>query len=203
MDMEEIRKDLEGMLSPKRYAHSLGTEDMAVFLAERHDCDCQKVRLASLLHDCAKDLTFEIQKDYIIRYGVVLDEIEMKTPGLWHAAISQALVRDRFDIWDLEILHAIRIHPTGDMNMTYVDKIVILSDYLEPNRGFIDNKEIKDIAMDNLDQALFMVLTSKLLYVIKKGTLIHPRVIEARNGLLSLGFIGREGIIDSYPAKSL
>ncbi|MDI6703885.1 MAG: bis(5'-nucleosyl)-tetraphosphatase (symmetrical) YqeK [bacterium] len=186
MDIEKIRKELKKMLSSKRYVHSLATEEMAAFLAKQHNYESHKVRIASLLHDCAKDLPLDTQKDYIMRYEIVLDEIELKEPKLWHAAISQELAKRKFNIYDSEILQSIRIHPTGDKDMTSVDKIVVLSDYLEPNRNFRDNEKIKVIAMKDLNQATILVLTSKLLHVIKKGSLIHPRTIEARNDLLSI-----------------
>ena len=45
-----------------------------------------------------------------------------------------ALAEEKYDIHDPEILHAIKVHTTGEPDMNMLDKIVYIADYIEPLR---------------------------------------------------------------------
>ncbi len=44
--------------------------------------------------------------------------------------------KKEFSISDDEVLEAIRVHTTGKVHMSTLDKVIFLADYIEPNRDF-------------------------------------------------------------------
>ena len=55
---------------------------------------------------------------------------------LWHAPAGAALVKTEVGITDEDILSAIRFHTSGRPNMTLLEKVVYVADYIEPGRRF-------------------------------------------------------------------
>lgn len=184
LSKQEISKKLKTMLTPHRYAHSLGVQATAVDLAHRYGVDTHKAAIAALVHDCAKDLDAKSMLDLIKKYGLVLDEIYLKQTELVHAPLGAEMARDLFDIQDKEILDAIRYHTTGRTGMSPLEKIIYLADYIEPGRNFDGVEEIRQEARHDLDKAVVMAMDSTILYVIQKGGLIHTNTVSARNDLL-------------------
>lgn len=58
----------------------------------------------------------------------------MSNPGLLHAKAGMVLAEEEYGIKDTQILHAIRVHTTGEADMGLLDKILFVADYIEPNR---------------------------------------------------------------------
>lgn len=181
---QEISQRLERMLTPKRYRHSLGVQATAIELASLYGADVYKASIAGLIHDCAKDLNADQIHALIKKYGLALDEIYLNQLELVHAPLGAAIARDLFDIQDEDILNAVRYHTTGRVAMSLLEKIIYLSDYIEPGREFDGVKEIRQEARQDLDEAVIMAMDSTIIYVIKRKGLLHPNTINARNYLL-------------------
>ena len=73
--------------------------------------------------------------------------MEQKNPSLLHAKLGVYYAKHRYEIDDEQILAAIRWHTTGRPEMTLLEKIVFLADYIEPNRKLIPGlTQIRQIA---------------------------------------------------------
>lgn len=166
-------------MTKERFLHVLKVKEIAFEIAKFHNTDKEKLELASLLHDIAKDIPKEEAEGLIKKHRIILDEIEKKEPGLWHGKIGAGLAYERFGIKDPEILETIRYHSTGSPNMSLIFKILYIADYLET----CSNPEIKDIAKRNIDASLKMVVSKKIEYVLKKGCLLHPRSVDLWNNI--------------------
>ncbi len=187
IDTAQIEPELKEMLSEKRYTHCLNTQKIASFLAQHYVVNPQKVRIAALLHDCAKDLSVDLLKDYIRKYEIVLDEIEKNESQLWHGPVGAVLVKEKFGITDEEIGRAIRIHSTLDKNASTLEKIIYVSDYMDYRESKEDEKSyerLKNIAITELDIVTFWIVNFKILDILKYRGVIHPKSIEARNELV-------------------
>ena len=68
-------------------------------------------------------------------YGIALDALEKKALKLLHAKTGAALARDVFGVDD-EIYNAILWHTTGKPDMTVLEKVIYLADFIEPTRDF-------------------------------------------------------------------
>lgn len=177
----EYKKILKGLLKESRYIHSMGVSDTAAQLAEQVGIDVEKARLAGLVHDCAKN----IPKDKLLpeceKRGYTPDEIEAENPELLHAPLGALMLKELFGITDYEIEEAVRHHTVAGRNMSELDKIIYLSDMIEPSRNFVGVDELRQAAKEDLDKAFLMSLEQSLMFVIQKGALAHPNTLYARN----------------------
>ena len=129
-----IKKLLKQNLSDKRFLHSLGTADEASRLAKRFNLDENKAYIAGLVHDCAKNMSDDELLDIIknkVRTGFL--DSEIKNPKTYHAIAGVYIAKRDFEIDDSEILNSIRNHTIGRIDMSLFEKIIFLSDKIEPN----------------------------------------------------------------------
>ena len=185
MDLDLIKISLKKILGEERLEHSVNTSKIARKLAIKYDYDADKAEVAGLLHDCAKDLDYKTLEKMVFEYNIELDEIIRKIPKLLHPLVGAVIAKKEFNIQDAVILKAIKAHSTGAAQMSLLDKIIYLSDKIEPLRNMNGVEEVRKMAEINLDKAVLMALNMGLLYLISKDLLIHPISIEARNNILS------------------
>jgi len=185
VDLDLIKISLKKILGEERLEHSVNTSKVARKLAIKYDCDADKAEVAGLLHDCAKDLDYKTLEKMVFEYNIELDEIIRKIPKLLHPLVGAVIAKKEFNIQDAVILKAIKAHSTGAAQMSLLDKIIYLSDKIEPLRNMNGVEEVRKMAEINLDKAVLMALDMGLLYLISKDLLIHPISIEARNNILS------------------
>jgi len=184
MTIEQMKERLQGTLKPKRYIHSLGVCDTAVRLAKLYGADEEKAYLAGLLHDCAKCFDNETQTEMCRKYGVELTEDDILCPPVIHAPLGAAVARAEYGIEDKEILRAIALHTTGGKDMTALDKIIYISDMIEPSREYPGVEELRRAAENGLDSAILLSLRRTLEFNLAKNKIIHPDTITAWNSLI-------------------
>ncbi len=185
MDIDLITLRLKEILGEERLKHSVNTSKVARRLAIKYNYNADKAEVAGLLHDCAKDLDCKSLEKIVLKYNIELDEIVQKIPKLLHPLVGAIIAKKEFNVQDPVILKAIKAHSTGAAQMSLLDKIIYLSDKIEPLRDMNGMEEVRKIAEIDLDRAVLMALDKGLLYLISKNLLIHPISIEARNNILS------------------
>ena len=114
MEVKEIKKKLKKSLDKQRYQHTLGVMYTAGCLAMANGYPIEKAMLAGLLHDCAKCLSTEKKIGLCVKKNIDITEVEISNPGLLHAKAGMVLAEEEYGIKDAQILHAIRVHTTGD-----------------------------------------------------------------------------------------
>lgn len=176
--LEKLRPVALSFLKHKRIPHVLGTEQEAIRLALRYGADVQKARVAALLHDCTKKLDMEEQLALCRQYGIRLDELEQRALKLLHAKTGAAIARDLFGVDD-EIYSAIYWHTTGHANMTLLEKIMYLADYIEPTRNFPGVNELRAACNESLDKGLRMGLEMTIQEMHDRGNPVHSATLEA------------------------
>lgn len=166
MPVEVIKKHLREELKHSRYIHTLGVMDTAVHLAEKHGCDVHKAQYAGLLHDCAKCISDDEKIAICRSHDVEISDAELAQPSLLHAKCGEIFAEEKYGVTDPEILHAIRVHTTGCPAMNLLDKIIFISDYIEPNRDQAPHlKELRQMAESDLDQTLYQILDDTISYL--------------------------------------
>ena len=184
MEYNEILVTLANELRPARFRHCRDVSQTAVRLAERWDADIEKARLAGILHDCARNLKGEELLKTSRQYGMIPSSLEMLQPALIHAPLGAIIAERRFGISEPQVLQAIRRHTTGAPQMTLLDKVIYLSDCIEPGRNFSGVRKIRDMAVEDLDAAVLLAYEHSILFVVANGGLLHPNTVEGRNSLL-------------------
>lgn len=181
---EEIKKYLSDNLSADRYEHSLSVSETAVRLAERYGCDRDKAKLAGLVHDCGKNLKDEKMLNIIENNGYNIEAMFKNNGNLMHGLAGAIIARAEMGIEDEEIFNAVAFHTTGRKNMSLLEKIIYIADYIEPLRKFPGVEELRGLTFENLDEALLLSFNNTIKYVLSKKQLVHPDTIDARNYLL-------------------
>ncbi len=184
LDLNSIMKYLENSISPKRYIHSINVSKTAKKLAEYYEGDAAKAEIAGLVHDCARDLDSSLQLDCLKKEGIAADDLTLSVKELLHGPAAVHICRKVFAIEDEEILNAVRYHTTGKENMSLLEKIIYLSDFIEPARSFPGVEEMRGLAFRNPDKALLMAFNSSIEYVLSKNGFLHIDTIMARNYVL-------------------
>ena len=175
MELKKIRKLLENELDQKRYEHTLGVEYTAAALAMAHGESVEKAVYAGLLHDCAKGIDDDKKILLCEKYGLPVSDIERANPGLLHAKLGAYLAEHEYGVTDGDILNAIEWHTTGRPDMTMLEKIVFVADYIEPNRKPLPNMELdRKLAFSDLDAAVRQILSDTLLYLVEGSKAVDP-----------------------------
>ena len=182
LDIKALRPAALSFLHARRVPHVLGTEETAVKLAERYGVNTEDARTAALLHDCTKRLHMPEHLAICERHGIVLDELERKTVKLLHAKTGAALARELFGVNDA-VYEAISWHTTGKAGMTTFEKVLYLSDYIEPTRNFDGVERLREAVWRDLDEGLLLGLTMTVEEMRAKGYVIHPNTMGAIESL--------------------
>ena len=184
LDLNSITEYLGKTISSKRYTHSINVSKTAKKLAEFYGYDAFKAEIAGLVHDCARDLEKPLQLKCLKEEGIEADELTLNIEELLHGPAAVHICRKVFAIEDEEILSAVRYHTTGKENMSLLEKIIYLSDFIEPSRSFPGVEELRGLAFKNLDKALLLAFNSSILYILSKNEYVHINTILARNHVL-------------------
>ena len=159
-DMKAYQKKLKHEMDDGRYQHTLGVMYTCAALAMRYEYDIQKAQLAGLLHDCAKCIPNGKKLKLCEKHNIQITEVERRN--------------------DREIVSAILNHTTGKPNMSLLDKIVYVADYIEPRRNKAPNlPEVRKLAFLDLDEALYKILSDTLNYLDKGSGEIDEMTLKA------------------------
>lgn len=185
MTIEQIQDKLKETLSPKRFRHSLGVMETAVKLAEQYGVDVKKAQLAGLLHDCAREMKVEEILKICSQNNIEVDSICAKQPKLLHGPVGSVVAREEYGIEDEEILSAIYCHTTGRREMSTLDKIIFLADYIEPGRDFSGVDKVREAVFEDLDNGMVVSLISIIKHLVKKRELIQLDTIDTWNYIIN------------------
>ncbi len=175
-----IEQKLAAVQNEHRFRHTLGVTYTACSLAMRYDCDMQLAWTAGLLHDCAKHMSGLELRDLCYRERLNVTPFEIEHPALLHAKAGAFLARKQYGITDLSILEAIRWHTTGKPDMTLLEKIIFVADYIEPNRDRAPNLDhLRHLAFEDLDQCVLEVLRGTVSYLSRNPKSMDSMTLDA------------------------
>ena len=150
---------LKAKVKETRYIHTLGVIYEAMLLSSIYGANIDKARIAATLHDYTKYLDPTKEKEIMIKYYGYNTYTRYPQP-IYHGFTSAIIVKEEFDIDDNEILDAIRYHSIGRTDMSLLEKIIYVADYTEPNRKSEESRRIHEIALKDLDLALYYSMKS-------------------------------------------
>ena len=186
LELPELRACSYSMIRHKRVAHVMGVEEEAVKLAKFWGADAELARHAAILHDCTKYLDLDAQLQLCAKYGIPLDGLERQAVKLLHSKTGACIAKYVFGEPD-EVYEAIFWHTTGKADMTLLDKVLYMADYIEPNRDFEGVDQLRKLAYQDLDQAMLLGVDSTIRDMEERGYLIHTNTLNARQWLLNQG----------------
>ena len=178
-ELATLRDEVASRLSEKRFAHTLGVEDMAIRLGEIFLPDeISQLRAAALLHDVAKEINADTQRRLVDECHFFGEKMET-VPEALHSFSGVAVIMLEFPRYSTdEILHAVMYHTLGDPAMNLFSEIIFLSDYIEQGRKYQ--------SCINVRNSLFEALSSAATYEERVKALHTATVASINNTMLSL-----------------
>ena len=189
--MLEEYKDLQKMIhkemDDKRFVHTMGVAYTASAMAMAYGEDFKRAYLAGLLNDCAKCHTNPEFITLCEEYGIPITESEYENPFLLHGKLGAYQAKHKYNINDEEILSAITWHTTGKPDMTLLEKIIFIADYIEPDRKELPNiSEIRKTAFSDIDKAMVLISGSTIKYLEDNGRSIDNITRDTYNYYLNI-----------------
>lgn len=180
LSRETVINRVREVISKERFDHVLRVEQRAVELAEMYEADIEKVSIAALTHDFAKEQPDEEMRDTIISENMDLELLNYGN-NIWHGPVGAILVKKQLRVSDNEILEAIRNHTIGSPNMGLIEKIIYTADFTEPDRDFEEAEEAYRKSQESLDKAIAYITRQTIKKLVKQRKKIYPKAIETYN----------------------
>lgn len=184
-DFSLYLEDLKGKVSKKRFIHSMNVAKAAQMLAEIYGVDAQKAKLAGLMHDIAKEMTHEEHIAVLEDAPEVMKELENISVKLWHGPVGSVYLKQKYGIYDEDILNAVRYHTTGRKNMSLLEKIVFVADHISEERKWPDVTYLRGLAKVDLESAMLAKLSTAIKRCIFKVMEINKNTFETYNQIVS------------------
>ena len=162
----KLEKKLKKYMDEERFIHTQGVMYTACALAMCHNADMNQARLAGLLHDCAKCIPNSKKLKICQRENIPVSAAEEASPDLLHAKLGVYISKEKYGVTDREVLQAVRYHTTGRPEMTLLEKIIYIADYIEPGRDKAPNlPTVRRLAFQDLDETMYVILKDTLEYL--------------------------------------
>ncbi|MFJ8063075.1 bis(5'-nucleosyl)-tetraphosphatase (symmetrical) YqeK [Psychrobacillus sp. NPDC096426] len=183
MKFEHVMEKMKDRMTEKRYIHTRGVALTAVHLAQKYEEDTEKAELAGILHDSVKYAEKEWLREKIIseKMNPILLEFHHE---LWHAPVGSYVAKNEFKINDEDILNAIKYHTTGRAGMSRLEKIIYVSDMIEPSRSFPGVEFLREKAELDLEDAMIRCIQHSMTFLIEKKQPVFPDSFHCYNDLI-------------------
>ena len=176
----ELQNQLKDVLTEKRYTHTMGVQHTAACLAMCYGENMEKALIAGLLHDCAKCLSNEELLHECEKYQLEIAPVERRNPFLLHGKLGAYYAKQKYGIEEDDICQAISYHTTGRPNMTMLEKIIFIADYVEPMRKEIEGlSKVRHLVFTDIDKAVYLALKGTLQYLKKQQGEIDEMTVKA------------------------
>ena len=178
LPMDRLEEIVVSLLKPNRVAHVLGCRDTAVELARHWGADETDAARAGILHDITKAIDGPLQLTLCGTYGKILSDFSKRYPKTLHA-LTGSMVAERIFGENKAVVSAIAHHTTGKADMSLLEKIIYVADYMEPNRDFPGVEKLRELAYSDITAALKLGLEMTLEHLNRQGNEVSPESREA------------------------
>lgn len=197
--LDNLRNSIRGLMSSRRFEHTLGVEKMACRLGELFCPDKLDIlSAAALLHDITKELTIAEQEQIYKAHGEEMSAEERLSVAIIHSKSASLVIPEKFPRFACdEIISAVRWHTTGRENMSLVEKLIYLADYIDETRDYADCIALRNMFFDaepqkmsyserieHLNRVLIHSFDITLRDLVEKKRLVNADTVKARNSLI-------------------
>lgn len=187
LDIDTLRKIALTLIAETRVPHVLGCEQAAESLAGRWGANVTDAKRAAILHDVTKALSLREQLILCKKYDIITDMLERSQSSLLHSKTGAAVAEFVFGE-NPQVCAAIRTHTTGSGDMSLLQRIIYLADYIEPNRKLDGIDELRRLSYEDIDKAMLLGMNMTIESLVSKGKHVHPRVYAAIDTLREPGY---------------
>ena len=154
MTYEQYEQEVQRHRTEKRFYHSQCVAQEAARLAQQYGADVEKARLAGILHDIMKDTPPEQQSKILQDSGILLTKTQRHNRKLWHALAGAAYLQQTLQVKDGDIVEAVRCHTSGKKDMSLLEKVLFVADYISADREYPGVERMRQAAYRSLEEAI-------------------------------------------------
>ena len=154
MTYEQYEQEVQRHLTEKRFYHSQCVAQEAARLAQQYGADVEKARLAGILHDIMKDTPPEQQLKILQDSGILLTKTQRHNRKLWHALAGAAYLQQTLQVKDGDIVEAVRCLTSGKKDMSLLEKVLFVADYISADREYPGVERMRQAAYRSLEEAI-------------------------------------------------
>ncbi len=185
--LAEMTLKVRERVSEERFEHIVSVSKTAEHIAATYGSDEKKARLAGILHDWDKGLNNKAIREKCEKYDITGEVGEWTIahmPQLLHGPTAAAEFKSRFRRFPKDVINAIRVHTTADIEMSNLDMIIYVADAIEPTRQYPELEELTEMvgsaSLFELYRSVYRYWTIKL---IERNKVLHPKTIDIWNNL--------------------
>ena len=162
-DLKELEIKVREGMNESRFRHTLGVMYTAAALAMKYGAGqsedfITRTMVAGLLHDNAKLTDDAKLLDFCYEKNIMVSDCERENAFLLHGKGGAYFAKVEYGIDDEDILNSITWHTTGRPDMSLMEKIIFVADYIEPRRYKQKNlSEIREMAFTDLDLCIYKI----------------------------------------------
>ena len=184
MTYEEYENEVRRHLTQGRFYHSQCVAAQAARLAQRYGGDVEQARLAGILHDIMKDTAPEEQLKILADSGIILTKTQRRNRKLWHSLAGAAYLRGTLGVADQAVVEAVACHTSGKKDMSLLDKVLFVADYISADRDYPGVEDMRRAADRSLEEAMVEGILFTVNELMEQRLPVAAESIEAYNDAL-------------------
>lgn len=187
MKLSDYYSLAQNTLSEYRFYHSKMVAKAAKELAMKYGVDAEKAELAGILHDITKEMPLNNQLQLLQDNDIMLDSVTKSNSQILHAVSGAVYCEFVLGVKDKEVFDAIRFHTTARANMSLLEKIVFIADFISDDRTYPDIEIMRQEAQKSLEHGMKYALSYVIGSLVERGRCVHPDAIDAYNEIIMKG----------------
>ncbi len=184
MNLDDYKKIIKERMGKKRYIHSVNVAKSAEYLAKKYDANVEKAVIAGILHDITKETPYDEQLQIIESNGIILDNVQRFSPKTWHAISGSVYVEKVLNISDEDILNAIRYHTSGRANMSLLEKVIFVADFIGEERDYKGVDIMRNKSKKSLEDAMLYGVSFSIKDLSERQCAIDTNTLGLYNELI-------------------
>lgn len=182
INIKLLKKELKNRLNYKRYKHSLRVATLSKKLGKFYNINPKYSYIAGLLHDNSKCYSNEKYLSLAKSNNIEITESIKDNPSILHGVLGAAWCSDFCNIKDENFLNSIKYHTTGRTQMSLLEKIIYIADYIEPKRKHSKNLPfLRKLVYKNIDKTLEIILSDTIDLLNQNNKVIDKNTLFAYN----------------------
>ncbi len=183
--LDRLTQDIQTDQTPYRVLHIYGVLQSCMSLGAIYGLDKEKLAVAALLHDCAKNFSREETLKLADQGLISLLPEDMEFPAIWHGAVAAYIGRSKYKITDEDVLQAVENHTVGCKNPTKVLQVLMCADFCEPTRQHPHADRMRRLVRQDLSKGLLTILNLKIEDLAGRDQKVHSRIYSTIESLES------------------